>query len=145
MFYIFEISMIPSFENDITFENRTTSSKVRTFSYYSLYVKIALKWPNLVRFSKIFWFQIVWLNFFARNGFGTIRNGGTDTKILKIGPNFADLGHFFIFSSATLLYKVHAFLRKIKRFPKNGQIWRNSEKVIFGFFTYKKLLGSKFA
>ena len=30
--------------------------------------------------------------FFARNGFSPIRNGGTDTKNLKNGPNLAILG-----------------------------------------------------
>ena len=35
--------------------------------------------------------------FFARNGFRTIKKGGTDTNILKIGLNLTILGQSFYF------------------------------------------------
>ena len=63
--------------------------------------------------------------FFARNRFSTIRNGGIDTNILKIGPNLAVFGRF-----GAILYflKCYLTLQSTWFFKENTKIvlkWPN--------------------
>ena len=103
--------------------------KLGPWYHVSLYMKIAIKQPNLVWFSNFSWLEIVWLNFFAGNGFSTFRNGGIDTKNLKIGPNLAILDKclYFLLKSYTLHSKVA--LEKIQNCPKTAKFG-----PIFKFF-----------
>ena len=90
------------------------------FEFYST-MKIALKWPNLVWFSDFSDWKLVWLNSFCQKWITTIRNGGVDTKSLKIRPNLAVLDQFCIFlscASTMLLPSSTWFLKKIKDCPK---------------------------
>ena len=67
------------------------------YSFDIVTMKIAIKWSNLVLFSNSSdWNWSDWI-FFAGNGFSTFRNGGIDTKNLKIGPNLATLDKFCTF------------------------------------------------